>query len=48
MHKLGYVHRDVSTGNVLLWEGGGILSDLESVKKAADLTAHEPLPDPST
>jgi hypothetical protein len=41
MHMLGYVHRDVSAGNILFWEDGGILSDLESAKKTTDLSTHE-------
>ena len=41
MHMLGYVHRDVSAGNILFWEDRGILSDLESAKKTTDLSTHE-------
>jgi hypothetical protein len=41
MHILGYVHRDVSAGNILFWNGNGLLSDLESVKKTSDLSTHE-------
>jgi hypothetical protein len=41
MHILGYVHRDVSAGNVLFYQGSGILCDLESAKKTIDLTTHE-------
>jgi hypothetical protein len=41
MHILGYVHRDVSAGNILFWDGAGILSDLEFAKKTSDLTMHE-------
>jgi serine/threonine protein kinase len=33
MHKYGYVHRDISTGNILLHEGQGKLSDLEYAKE---------------
>jgi hypothetical protein len=41
MHIVGYVHRDVSAGNILFWKGTGILSDLESAKKTTDLSIHE-------
>lgn len=41
MHILGYVHWDVSAGNILFWKGTGILSDLEFTKKYSDLTIHE-------
>jgi hypothetical protein len=32
LFKLGYVHRDISSGNVLFYNGGGRLSDLEYCK----------------
>jgi serine/threonine-protein kinase RIO1 len=41
MHIVGYVHRDVSAGNVLYWNSIGLLSDLESDKKKTDLSTHE-------
>jgi Fungal protein kinase len=41
MHILGYVHRDVSAGNVLFYKGAGILCDLESAKRTTDLITHE-------
>ena len=41
LHLLGYVHRDVSGGNVLMWKGSGKLADMEFVKKTSDLTIHE-------
>jgi serine/threonine-protein kinase RIO1 len=41
MHIVGYVHRDVSAGNILFWNGTGVLSDLESAKKTTDLSTHE-------
>lgn len=33
IHKYGWVHRDVSTGNIILWEGKGILTDFEYAKR---------------
>jgi serine/threonine protein kinase len=33
MHEYGYVHRDISTGNILLCQGHGKLSDLEYAKE---------------
>jgi len=41
MHMAGYVHRDVSAGNILFWNNAGLLSDLEFAKKTSDLTVHE-------
>jgi serine/threonine protein kinase len=41
MHSLGYVHRDVSAGNVLMFNDAGLLADLESAKKTSDLTVYE-------
>jgi serine/threonine protein kinase len=35
------VHRDVSTGNILLCGDHGKLADLEYAKKTNDLTTHE-------
>ena len=29
LRQLGWVHRDVSIGNILRWEGGAKLADLE-------------------
>jgi hypothetical protein len=36
-----YVHRDISTGNILFYQGGGLLSDLEFLKKISSLESHE-------
>jgi serine/threonine protein kinase len=41
MHILGYVHRDVSAGNILFYQGAGMLCDLEFAKKTTDLTTYE-------
>jgi hypothetical protein len=41
MHRLKRVHRDVSTGNILLYQGVGRLSDLEFVKEFSSLQSHE-------
>ena len=36
LRKLGWVHRDVSIGNILSYEGGAKLADLEYAKKMDD------------
>ncbi|KIP04125.1 hypothetical protein PHLGIDRAFT_494333 [Phlebiopsis gigantea 11061_1 CR5-6] len=36
LHRSGWVHRDISTGNILVVNGGGRLSDLEYAKKQGD------------
>jgi serine/threonine protein kinase len=41
LRTLGWVHRDVSTGNILSCDGHGKLADLEYAKKTNDLTTHE-------
>jgi serine/threonine protein kinase len=41
MHKYGYVHRDISTGNILFHKGRGKLSDLEYSKEMVTGLAHE-------
>ena len=40
MHKYGWVHRDISTGNILLVDGVVKISDLEYAKKMDDKTSH--------
>ena len=40
-HVVGNVHRDVCAGNILFWNGTGLLSDLESAKKTSDFSTHE-------
>jgi len=41
IHRLKCVHRDVSTGNILLYQGMGRLSDLEFLKELSSLQSHE-------
>jgi len=41
IHRLKCVHRDVSTGNILLYQGSGRLSDLEFLKELSSLRSHE-------
>ena len=41
IHRLKCVHRDVSTVNILFYEGMGRLSDLEFLKKFSSLNSHE-------
>jgi len=41
IHRLKCVHRDVSTGNILLYQGMGRLSDLEFLKELSLLQSHE-------
>jgi serine/threonine protein kinase len=40
MHKLGWVHRDVSIGNILSYNGEAKLCDLEYAKKNGDTKTH--------
>lgn len=40
MHKYGWVHRDVSSGNILVVDGVVKISDLEYAKKMGDETSH--------
>ncbi|EGO00860.1 hypothetical protein SERLA73DRAFT_105307, partial [Serpula lacrymans var. lacrymans S7.3] len=41
LHKYGWVHRDVSTGNLLVYEGNGKMGDLEFTKKSDQESNHE-------
>ena len=41
LHGSGWVHRDVSVGNMYLYEGRGVLGDLEFAKNMADTSQHE-------
>ena len=42
MRIAGYVHRDVSAGNCLFYEGSGKLADLEHSKLYEDISVYEP------
>jgi serine/threonine-protein kinase RIO1 len=41
MHNAQYVHRDISSGNVLCYENRGLISDLEYVKLITDDRKHD-------
>ena len=41
MHQHGYVHRDVSTGNIISHDGHGKMADLKYAKKIGTGGAHE-------
>ncbi|KAI0922904.1 hypothetical protein AcV5_009769 [Taiwanofungus camphoratus] len=42
MHRSGWVHRDISTGNILVdKDGNGTLGDLEYAKRMGQLSSHE-------
>ena len=41
LRKLGWVHRDVSIGNILFSDGHAKLADLEYAKKMGDSKSHE-------
>ncbi|KAI5993507.1 hypothetical protein EDD15DRAFT_899625 [Pisolithus albus] len=41
LHSIGWVHRDLSTGNVLYWGGMGKLADLEYAKHMNSKVTHE-------
>ncbi|EKM53990.1 uncharacterized protein PHACADRAFT_122666 [Phanerochaete carnosa HHB-10118-sp] len=41
LHQCGWVHRDVSVGNVLIVDDGGILADVEYAKHESDDRSHE-------
>ncbi|KAL1686169.1 hypothetical protein GGG16DRAFT_105894, partial [Schizophyllum commune] len=40
LHMMGYVYRDISSGNILQYRGQGVLTDLEYVAPAAALQTH--------
>ena len=42
MRMAGYVHRDVSAGNCLHYDGSGKLADLEYSKRYEDVSVSEP------
>ncbi|KAL5476495.1 hypothetical protein ACEPAI_3352 [Sanghuangporus weigelae] len=41
IHKSGYVHRDISAGNVFYYEGRGLIGDLEYAKEVATDGTHQ-------
>ena len=40
IHEAGYVHRDISTGNILIVEGVAKIVDLEYAKRKDEITHH--------
>ncbi|KAJ6511323.1 hypothetical protein C8R47DRAFT_730606 [Mycena vitilis] len=44
LHRLGFAHRDVSAGNILLYDGMGKLTDLEYVESLEKLASNPSLP----
>lgn len=40
MHKCGWVHRDISSGNILIVDGIVKIGDLEYAKRLDDDTSH--------
>ncbi|KAJ7604109.1 hypothetical protein DFH06DRAFT_1068755 [Mycena polygramma] len=44
LHRLGFAHRDVSAGNILLYDGMGKLTDLEYVESLEKLASNPGLP----
>ena len=41
LRKLGWVHRDVSVGNILSYEGEAKLADFEYAKRVGNVKSHE-------
>jgi serine/threonine protein kinase len=41
MHAHGYVHRDISTGNIIYHDGHGKIADLEYAKDVGTGKGHE-------
>ncbi|KAI5117344.1 hypothetical protein M0805_006243 [Coniferiporia weirii] len=41
IHKAGWVHRDISCGNIYLYKGRGLLGDLEYAKRMGTNAKHE-------
>ena len=41
IHESGWVHHNISVGNVYLFEGRGMLSDLEYAKRKNDASQHD-------
>ncbi|KAL1742348.1 hypothetical protein HDZ31DRAFT_84216 [Schizophyllum fasciatum] len=40
MHSAGFLYRDISAGNILRYEGRGVLADIEYVKAVDDMETH--------
>ncbi|KAI5897150.1 uncharacterized protein SCHCODRAFT_02534119 [Schizophyllum commune H4-8] len=41
LHAMGYLYRDISSGNILQYKGQGVLADIEYVKAATALQTHK-------
>ncbi|KIP01566.1 hypothetical protein PHLGIDRAFT_131208 [Phlebiopsis gigantea 11061_1 CR5-6] len=41
LHRCGWVHRDISVGNILVVNGRGKLTDVEYAKKESNMEAHD-------
>lgn len=41
IHEAGWVHRDISTGNIYLFENRGLLSDFEYARPMGKGAEHE-------
>ncbi|KIP06180.1 hypothetical protein PHLGIDRAFT_469946 [Phlebiopsis gigantea 11061_1 CR5-6] len=41
LHRCGWVHRDISVGNILVVNGRGKLTDVEYAKKESKVTSHD-------
>ena len=41
LHGSGWIHRDISVGNLYFYEGRGVLGDLEFAKRTIDTPKHD-------